>query len=66
MLSPVQRAALSHLYEIRDLTANLLTDVCNDVCVEPELQLVMPHVQQLTGATANEQDGARLNISGGV
>ncbi len=47
--------------EIRDITANLLTDVC---CVEPELQPVMP--QQLTRATANEQDGARLNISGGV
>ncbi len=31
--------------EIRDLTANLLTKACNDVCVEPELQPVMP--QQL-------------------
>ena len=47
--------------EIRDLTANLLTEVCNDVCVEPDLQPVMPH--QLTGATANRQDGARLDIS---
>ena len=24
--------------EIRDLTANLLTKVCNDVCIEPDLQ----------------------------
>ena len=24
--------------EIRDLTANLLTEVCNDVCIEPDLQ----------------------------
>ena len=47
--------------EIRDLTADLLTEVCNDVCVEPELQPVLP--QQLTGATANRQDGARLDIS---
>ena len=47
--------------EIRDLTAALLTEVCNDVCVEPELQPVLP--QQLTGATANGQDGARLDIS---
>ena len=47
--------------EIRDFTANLLTEVCNDVCVEPDLQPVMPH--QLTGATANRQDGARLDIS---
>ena len=33
--------------EIRDLTADLLTEVCNNVCVEPELQPVLP--QQLTG-----------------
>ena len=24
--------------EIRNLTATLLTEVCNDVCIEPELQ----------------------------
>ena len=47
--------------EIRDLTANLLTEVCNDVRIEPDLQPVMP--QQLSGATANAQDGARLDIS---
>ncbi len=47
--------------EIRDLTASLLTEVCHDVRVEPELQ-------PLTGesfiyATAKVQDGARLDIS---
>ena len=47
--------------EIRDLTATLLTEVCSEVSIEPELQPVMP--QQLTGATANAQDGARLDIS---
>ena len=47
--------------EIRDLTANLLTEVCNDVRIEPELQAVT--TEHLTGATANSQDGARLNIS---
>lgn len=47
--------------EIRDLTANLLTEVCKDVCVEPELQPVQP--QQLSGAAANAQDGARVDIS---
>ena len=47
--------------EIRDLTANLLTEVCNDVRIEPDLQPVMP--QQLSGATANAQYGARLDIS---
>ena len=47
--------------EIRDLTANLLTEVCNDVRIEPELQAVT--TEHLTGATANSQDGAWLDIS---
>ena len=47
--------------EIRDITASLLTEVCSEVCVEPELQPVAP--DQLSGATANSQDGARLDVS---
>ena len=47
--------------EIRDLTATLLTEVCNDVCVEPALQPVTDEV--LRGATANSQAGARLDIA---
>ena len=47
--------------EIRDLTANLLTEVCSDVCVEPELQPITG--ETLTGATSNAQDGARLDIA---
>ena len=47
--------------EIRDLTANLVTEVCNDVRIEPELQAVT--TEHLTGATANSQEGARLDIS---
>lgn len=47
--------------EIRDITANLLTEVCNDVCVEPHLQQVTS--EQLVGASANTQDGARLDIA---
>ena len=27
--------------EIRDLAANLLTEVCNDICIEPELQILI-------------------------
>ena len=47
--------------EIRDLTANLLSEVCHNVSTEP-------HLQPLTGeslslATANSQDGARLDIA---
>ena len=47
--------------EIRDLTASLLTEVCNDVRIEPVLQPVTE--EGLTGATANTQDGARLDIA---
>ena len=47
--------------EIRDLTANLLTEVRNDVRIEPDLQPVL--FDQLSGATANSQDGARLDLS---
>ena len=47
--------------EIRDLTANLLTEVCNDFCIEPELQPITG--ESLTGASSNVQDGARLDIA---
>ena len=47
--------------KIRDLTATLLTEVCNDVCIEPELQPVTD--EELTGSTANSQAGARLDIA---
>ena len=46
--------------EVRDLTADLLTEVCHDVEIEPQLQ-------ELTGEhfslrTANTEDGARLDV----
>ena len=47
--------------EIRDLTANLLSEVCNDVCIEPDLQPITG--ETLAGATSNAQDGARLDIA---
>ena len=47
--------------EIRNLTATLLTEVCHDVCIEPGLQPVSSEI--LTGASANRQDGARLDIA---
>ena len=46
--------------EIRYLTATLLTEVCSQVAVGPELQLVS---QQDYPASANIQDGARLDIA---
>ena len=47
--------------EVRDLTANLLTEVCSDVCIEPDLQPVEGEV--LSGSSSNTQDGARLDIA---
>ena len=47
--------------EIRDLTANLMTEVCHDVCIEPTLQLITGEV--LTGASAITDDGARLDVA---
>ena len=47
--------------EIRDLTANLLTEVCNDVSIEPELQPI--DGETFTGASSYSQDCARLDIA---
>ena len=47
--------------EIRDITTNLLSKVCNDVQVEPDLQELT--TEELSGRTANTTDGARLDIA---
>ncbi|KAF3980765.1 MAG: hypothetical protein HFP76_00405 [Methylococcales symbiont of Iophon sp. n. MRB-2018] len=47
--------------EIRDLTATLLTEVCHDVLIEPDLQPLTGEV--LARATAVKTDGARLDIA---
>ena len=47
--------------EIRDLTAIILSEVCSDVCIEPDLQPLSGEV--LTGASSIVQDGAHLNIA---
>ena len=47
--------------EIRDLTANLLTEVCHDVCVEPTLQPITG--ETFSNATANSDEGARLDVA---
>ena len=46
--------------EIRDHTARLLTEVCHDVRVEPNLQPLTGEV--FSGASSNIQDGVRLDI----
>ena len=47
--------------EIRDLTANLLTEICSDVCVEPQLQPLSG--ESLNNRTANTDDHACLDIA---
>ena len=46
---------------IPSVTANLLTEVCYDVLVEPDLQ---PHTgETLTSKTSNKTGGARVDIA---
>ena len=47
--------------EIRDITANFLSEVCHDVCIEPDLQEVT--TEELAGRSAIITDGARLDIA---
>ena len=47
--------------EIQDLSANLMSEVCNNVSIEPHMQPVTG--EHLSGASANTQDGARLDIA---
>ncbi len=47
--------------EIRDITADLLTEICHDVSVEPDLQPLTG--ETLAHRTANISDGARLDVS---
>ena len=50
-----------HHNKIRDITANLLSEVCNNVRVEPDLQELTS--EELSGHTANTTDEARLDIT---
>ena len=47
--------------EIRNLTATLLTEVCSQVCTEPELQPVHNH-DEFHLSTSNTQEGVHLDI----
>ena len=47
--------------EIRDITASLLTEVCHNVSIEPDLQPLSSETFHL--ATAITDDGARLDIA---
>ena len=47
--------------DLRDFTANLLTEVCPNVCIEPPLQALTGEL--LTHDTSNSEDGAHLDVS---
>ena len=47
--------------EIRDLTANLLSEVCHDVSIEPSLQPLT--WETLASSSAITEDGARLDVA---
>ena len=47
--------------EIRDITANLLTEVCHDVVIEPDLQPLTGEV--MARDSSNTTNGARLDIA---
>ena len=47
--------------EVRDITAELLSEVCHEVEVEPHLQPLSD--ERFQQKTANTQDGARLDIA---
>ena len=49
-----------HHNEIRDLTVNLMAEVCHDVRVEPSLQPLCG--EHLSYATANREDAACLDV----
>ena len=49
--------------EVRDITAELLSEVCHDVEVEPHLQPLTLSDERFQQKTANTQDGACLDIA---
>ena len=52
--------------EIRDLTANLLTEVCSDVCIELDLQLMVRYSLVLLPTPRMVQDLILLPMLSGV
>ena len=47
--------------EVRDTVGGCLSEVCNDVCIEPLLQRLTG--ETLRGATANTEDAAKLDVA---
>ena len=49
--------------EVRDLTASLLTEVCSNIALEPELQHLSGEVLHAEVHAVNRDNGARLDIA---
>ena len=47
--------------ELRDITAELMSEVCHNVGTEPSLQPITD--EHLIHRTANKEDGARLDVA---
>ena len=50
---------MRHSYEVQDITADLLTEVCHGVGIELHLQPTTE--EHLSFRTANREDGAHLD-----
>ena len=62
MHSPARQVVFHLCAQLSEgLTANLLTEVCPNVCIEPPLQALTGEL--LSHDTSNSEDGARLDIS---
>ena len=59
--SPIGGYPIIRHNELRDLTANLLREVCHDVTIEPHLQPLFG--ETLRGWTSIKGDEARLDVS---
>ena len=58
VVNPLMSNMHSHVQEEAFQHISWPHKVCHEVCVEPDLQPVAPG--QLSGASANQQDGARV------
>ena len=58
---PTGGVTISRHNEVRDLMANLLTDVCHDVCVEPRLQPLSG--ETFATCSTSTEDDSRLDIA---
>ena len=57
---PTWRLPHSQAYELRSITANLMSKLCSDVCIEPHLQPLSG--EQMHYKSANQDEGTHLDV----